>query len=107
MGTTQQQITNRNELDALRREIDQLRADLAKRPENALALPFKPHPASYEERVLKEHRMTIHFTAAEARMITALAKGLSEAREKLANGKPVYLPGHAVQWLLEHVELVG
>lgn len=99
--------TNTSELEALRRENEELRAELATRPSKALALPFKPHPASYEERVLKEHRMTIHFTAAEARMITALARGLSDAREKLANGKPVYLPGHAVQWLLEHVELVG
>lgn len=109
MATTVQK-NQPTELDTLRREVEELRAALAKRggaAGAAIELPFKAHPPEYIERVLTVGRITVFLSPEQARKVTALAKGLREGHQLLPNGKPVYLPNHAIEWLLERLALVG
>lgn len=105
--TTKNQTT---EIESLRREVEQLRAELADSNAklangDALSLPFVPLPEDYDERILRN--LDIRLTEPHKIKIRAIFTALEAQGAKLADGKPVYLPHHAVLWLLDNIKLTG
>lgn len=90
---------------ALRTERDTLQAQLAaatvKQTIEALTLPYPPTSKDYHEAVIQNINCRINVPQRLA--LRALFTGLYKSHATTADGKPVHLPVHAVQWLLENI----
>lgn len=88
----------RAERDALKASLDQAIADATS---SALAVPFEPMPPHYQETIIRVLNGRLSYD--QSLRLRALLNGLTACNAKTDDGKPVYLPHHAVQWLLEQL----
>ncbi len=95
----QQLAAKRAECDQLKAQLDAMRAE---RGAAALTLPYPPMARDYEETVIRV--LNGRLSLLQAKKLRALHTGLTKCNARLADGKPVYLPFHAVEWLLESLE---
>jgi hypothetical protein len=100
------------QLAAMRAERDDLQDKLAKAGATAaaaaLTLPYPAMPANYHESVISVLNGRLSYEQCLA--LRALFNGLYASRAVIKDGagvKPVYLPHHAVQWLLENLKFQG
>ncbi|MEY2855664.1 MAG: hypothetical protein RL030_2796 [Pseudomonadota bacterium] len=93
------------QLAALRIERDQLKAQLDQvtvtKAGTAFAVPFPAKPADYHEAIISVVNTRLDNNQRLA--LRALFDGLYTASAKTKDGKPVFLPVHAVHWLLEQL----
>lgn len=89
----------REERDLLKGKLEEV---LAKQAGDAFALAFSEMPTDYVERVI--FNVNTRLNDNQRLRLRALLDGLVKANAKLADGKPVYLPVHAVLWVLEQLK---
>ncbi len=70
-----------------------------------LAVPFPPLPADHDERIL--FRLDQRLENGQRIALRALLNGLAQDGARLADGRLVELPQHAIGWLLENLNFTG
>lgn len=93
----------------LRQKLLETKADLdAERATSvgkALHMPFKGLPKDYNESIIMA--LNCRLSQDQAIRMRALFNGLEARNVKLADGKPVWLPHHAILWVIENLTFDG